>query len=180
GAMQAKHINDRAALLLQADQVLDRNNARNQYAQFQPGDVDTLTSSAKLLRLAGDVFARLHANDKAEEAHAAQDAIRALLQRIPAALAAEVPPPLDTKLFDFLEQHATGSADFGTFTLSFEVGDTFRGTRTIREAVTYALVKAEESEAPAANLPHASPTDGLSAWEAVDLDYTGDTAPMCM
>ncbi|MFU3093652.1 hypothetical protein ACL8FW_14265 [Pseudomonas aeruginosa] len=180
GAMQAKHINDRAALLLQADQVLDRNNARNQYAQFQPGDVDTLTSSAKLLRLAGDVFARLHANDKAEEAHAAQDAIRALLQRIPAALATEVPPPLDTKLFDFLEQHATGSADFGTFTLSFEVGDTFRGTRTIREAVTYALVKAEGSEAPAANLPHAKSTDGLSAWEAVDLDYSGDTAPMCM
>ncbi|RPO39404.1 hypothetical protein, partial [Pseudomonas aeruginosa] len=94
--------------------------------------------------------------------------------------AAEVPPPLDTKLFDFLEQHATGSADFGTFTLSFEVGDTFRGTRTIREAVTYALVKAEESEAPGANLPHAKSTDRLSAWEAVDLDYTGDTAPMCM
>ncbi|MBX5757043.1 hypothetical protein ISD55_33155, partial [Pseudomonas aeruginosa] len=71
-------------------------------------------------------------------------------------------------------------ADFGTFTLSFEVGDTFRGTRTIREAVTYALVKAEESAIPAANLLPAKSTDGLSAWEAVDLDYTGDTAPMCM
>ncbi|MFO6224766.1 hypothetical protein, partial [Pseudomonas aeruginosa] len=98
------------------------NNARNQNAQFQPGDVDILTTSAKVLRLAGDVFARLHANDKAEEAHAAQKAIRALLRRIPAALAAEVPPPLDTKLFDFLEQHATGSAGFRTLPLRCQGG----------------------------------------------------------
>lgn len=52
----------------------------------------------------------------------------------------------DTERLDWLEEHATGSGDFETFTLTFSLGDHFLGADTFRQVIDDAREYQEEQE----------------------------------
>lgn len=108
---------------------------------FTAEDAIELMKISGQLKVTAVMAERVGADEHRAWALKAADNAKALAERIRQVLeaAAEPAPPLpDTARLDWLEETASGGADFGTFSLHFTVGQTFPGTETFRAAIDYA------------------------------------------
>lgn len=118
---------------------------------FTAEDAIELMKISGQLKVTAVMAERVGANEHRAWALKAADSAKALAERIRQAIeaAAEPAPPLpDTARLDWLEETASGGADYGTFSLFFTVGQTFQGTETFRAAIDHAMAQ-EQLEAAA-------------------------------